>query len=148
MSKVVNVFGMWISVASALATAGCGLGPARDLRGAEVPAPEDFRFVGDMSPCYLELPDRSDSLRVNCFHVDGVLHIHTGRYAKLPRLSGENWAVTVRREPDVRVAIADEIYTLRAAPIDDEALRVQILHDRGYWHAWDGITVVRFLPRK
>ena len=100
-----------------------------------------------MSPCYLELPDRSNSLRVNCFHVDGVLHIHTGRYAKLPRLRGQNWAVAVRRDPDVRVEIAERIYALRASPIDDEALRVKILDERGYWHAWDGITIVRFLPR-
>ena len=33
-------------------------------------------------------------------------------------------------------------------PIDDEDRRQQILHDRGYWYAWDGITVVRFSARE
>ena len=113
----------------------------------EVNVPTDFSFVGDMSPCYLEIFDRPEALRVNCFHVNGALHIHTGRYARLPRLSGENWAVTVRRNPAVRVEIGDKIYPLRAIPIDDEKLRRDILFDRGYWRAWDGITIVRFLPR-
>ncbi len=135
------------AVSSMLAAASCGFGSPRELRGTAVPTPPDFRFVGDLTPCYLELPDGSDSLRVNCFHLDGILAIHTGRYAELPRVSGENWAVAVRRDPDVRVEIADKIYALRASPIDDEELRVQILRDRGYWHAWDGITIVRFLPR-
>jgi hypothetical protein len=54
----------------------------------------------------------------------------------------------VRRNPNVRVQIADKIYALHAAPIDDDVLRVGILHDRGYWYAWNGITIVRFLPRE
>ena len=98
-----------------------------------------------MSPCYLELYEGSKALRVNCFHIDGVLHIHSSRWAKLPRLRGENWTDRVRRDPNVRVQIANTIYSLKASPIDDERLRTAILHDRGYWYAWDGITVVRFL---
>ena len=125
---------------------GCGQSSPRQLIGTEVPAPLDFRFVGETSPCYLELPDRSNALRVNCFHIDGTLHIHSNRFAKLLRLSGENWTVSVRREPSVRVQIADKIYRLQASLIDDEELRKGILHDRGYWYAWDGITIVRFLP--
>ena len=130
-----------------LACASCGSFTARELTGTEAPAPPDFSFVGEMSPCYLELSNDTDALRVNCFHLDGVLHIHSSRWAKLPRLGRENWIVTVRRSPDVRVEIEDKIYALRASPIDDENLRKRILHDRGYWRAWDGITVVRFIPR-
>ena len=106
-----------------------------------------FAFLGDMSRCYLELSPCAEAFPVNCFALDGVLHVHTGRYAKLPRWSGENWAVTVRREPDVRVEHEGKVYALRAVPIEDEALRREILSGRGYWRAWDGITVVRFLPR-
>ena len=125
---------------------GCGGFAARELSGMEVADPEDFRFVGKMSPCFLELAERSRAFRVNCFHIDGVLHIHSSRWAKLPRFSGENWTVTVRRNPEVRVEIEGKIYALQASPIDDDSLRMRILHDRGYWYAWEGITIVRFLP--
>ena len=135
-------------VAAALACAGCGYFMARDLSGEEVSAPSDFRFVGEMSPCYLELADRPSALRVNCFHIDGALHIHSSRWAKLPRPGADNWTVVVRRKPEVRVQIDEKIYALRASPIDDESLRRKILHDRGYWRAWDGISVVRFDARR
>jgi len=135
-------------VGIALSCVGCGYPTARDLAGAEVPAPPDFSFVGEMTPCYLELHQGSKALRVNCFHIDGVLHIHSSRWAKLPRLSGESWISTVHRSPNVRVEIEDRIYALQASPIDEENLRKKILHNRGYWYAWDGITIVRFTPHK
>ena len=99
-----------------------------------------------MAPCYLELTRGDRALRVNCFHIDGVLHIHSSRWAKLPRFSGESWTVTIRRTPDVRVQIADKIYPVTAAAIDEESARVRILENRGYWYAWEGITVFRFTP--
>ena len=116
-----------------------------ELEGDETALPDNFEFVGRTTPCYLEvLPDDPRSIRVNCFHIDGVLHIHSNRFAKLPRMSGESWVETVRREPRVRVAIAGKIYSMRASPIDDSGSRGAILHDRGYWYAWDGITIFRF----
>ena len=135
-----------ISLVMVLFCAGCGQFAARDLTGEEVAPPEDFSFVGEMSPCYIELREGAKALRVNCFHIDGVLHIHSSRWAKLPRLSGENWTEPVRRSPGVRIQINDMIYPMQASPIDDEDLRTRILHERGYWYAWDGITVVRFNP--
>ncbi len=127
-----------------LASAGCGRLVARELQGEESPVPGDFSYLGEMSPCYLEVGEQAKAIRVNCFHIDGALHIHSSRWAKLPRFGAENWIVTVRRDPAVRVEIDGRIYRMRAQPIEDDALREQILHDRGYWHAWDGITVVRF----
>jgi hypothetical protein len=131
-----------------LSCAGCGYLVARELSGTEVPTPSDFSFVGEMSPCFLELRTRPKALRVNCFHIDGVLHIHSSRWAKLPRLSGESWITTIRRTPEVRVEIDHKIYALQASAIDSESLRKKILHSRGYWYAWEGITVVRFTPRE
>jgi hypothetical protein len=96
----------------------------------------------------LELPDRSDSLRVNCFHIDGVLHVHTNRFAKFPRFLRQELGGGGPPQPQRESADADKIYALHAAPIDDDVLRVGILHDRGYWYAWNGITIVRFLPRE
>jgi hypothetical protein len=75
--------------------------------------------------------------------LDAVLHIHSNRFAKLPRLRGESWVETVRRQPRVRVAIAGQIYRRRAMPIDSPEVKAAILSARGYWHAWDGITIFR-----
>ena len=133
-------------VAAIFSIAGCGKFVARELSGAASPVPDDFSFVGEMSPCYLEVGQRRNALRVNCFHIDGDLHIHSSRWAKMPRFGEENWIVTVRREPEVRVEIDGRVYHMQAQPIESEDLRQQILHDRGYWYAWDGITVVRFSP--
>ena len=135
-------------VGIALSCIGCGYFVARVLSGTEVPAPHDFSFVGERTPCYLELRKNSKALRVNCFHLEGVLHIHSSRWAKLPRLSGQSWIATIRRTPEVRVEIDQKIYSLRAVPIDNESLRKKILHNRGYAYAWDGITIVRFIPHE
>ena len=143
-----TVMQLSIILAAILACAGCGFFAARDLAGEKVPAPADFSFVGEKSPCYLEIRKDAKALRMNCFHIDGALHIHSSRWAKLPRLSGESWTVTVRRTPDVRVEIAGKIYSMRATPIDDESYRTKILYDRGYWYAWDAITIFRFAPNE
>ncbi len=130
----------------ALTASSCGYFAARDLDGKEAVTPDNFTFVGDKSPCYLELQQNTRALRVNCFHLGGVLHIHSSRWARLPRLSGESWTVTIRRKPKVRVQIDDRIYVMNATAIDDEDKRVAILSDRGYWYAWEGITVFQFIP--
>ena len=131
--------------ASLLLSGSCGQRNKGGLEGFETATPGDFRFLGRSAPCYLEVqPQEPRSIRVNCFHIDGTLHIHSNRFAKMPRLRGESWVETVRREPRVRVGIAGNIYRLRATPIDDPKMRVAILHERGYLHAWNGITVFKF----
>lgn len=126
---------------------GCGQFEARPLEGIEAHVPQDFHFVGDKRPCYLELADREKALRVNCFQIDGVLHIHSSRWANLPRFSGESWRDTIRRLPGVRIEIDGNIYLMAAKAIDDEDLRVEILKERGYLYAWDGITIFSFVER-
>ncbi|TDJ38752.1 MAG: hypothetical protein E2O61_03810 [Gammaproteobacteria bacterium] len=133
-------------IASLVLFGSCGRGDRGRLEGVETATPGDFRFLGRSAPCYLEVRQEAPrSIRVNCFHIDGVLHIHSNRFAKMPRLRGESWVDTLRRDPEVRVAIAGNIYRLRATPIDDGELREVILHERGYLYAWDGITVFRFV---
>jgi len=132
-------------IAALLSFGSCGQSRG-ELEGIESGLPGDFRFLGRSAPCYLEVrAQEARSIRVNCFHIDGVLHIHSNRFARMPRLRGESWVDSLRREPRARVAIAGNIYRLRAMPVDDQILRVSILHDRGYWYAWDGITVFRFV---
>ena len=58
------------------------------LKGEEAEPPGSFDFIGKTAPCYLEVRSESiRSIRVNCFHIDGVLHIHSNRFAKLPRFA-------------------------------------------------------------
>jgi len=124
---------------------GCWQSDTGGLEGEEAESPSSFEFIGTTAPCYLEVRSESTrSIRVNCFHIDGVLHIHSNRFAKLPRFNGESWVETVRRQPRVRVAIAGNIYRMCATPIDSADLKEAILYQRGYWHAWDGITIFRF----
>jgi hypothetical protein len=134
-----------IAITSLLLLGSCWQSNRGELKGEETAAPDDFSFLGATAPCYLEV-QQTRTIRVNCFHIDGNLHIHSNRFAKLPRIRGESWVTTVRREPYVRVAIADNVYRLKAMAIDDSDLRETILHDRGYLYAWDGITIFRFTP--
>ena len=136
-----------IAVASLVLLAGCGQSDAREMKDRETAPPGDFRFVGRSSPCFLEPAEQPRAIRVNCFHIDGILHIHSNRFAKLPRWRGESWVNTVRRNPLVRVEIAGNVYPMLATAIDDEQRREAILKERGYWYAWDGITVFSFTVR-
>ena len=127
-----------------LTLSGCGYIVARQLEGTEVAPLDDYTFVGDKYPCYLELQKNTEALRVNCFHINGILHIHSSRWSNLPRFSGDSWTIAILQQPRIRVEIDDKIYLLIATWIDDENQRREILHNRGYLHAWSGIKVFRF----
>ncbi|NOX49648.1 MAG: hypothetical protein GXP16_03820, partial [Gammaproteobacteria bacterium] len=126
--------------------AGCRDSGYLRTEGQQATPPSDFRFVGQSSACFLQLPEQSRSIRVNCFHIDGRLHIHSNRWSKMPRWRGESWVKTVSSNPLVQIEIADKIYAMSATAIDDEEQRTAILRQRGYWYAWDGITVFSFTP--
>lgn len=118
-----------------------------ELVGVEQAAPADFAYLGRSQRCVLQVgATQPRSLLVNCFHLDGMLAIHSNRFAKMPRLRGESWVDTVLREPVVRVAIDGDIFRMRAHAVTDEARRVAILHQRGYYYAWGGITIFTFTP--
>lgn len=125
---------------------GCWQSNRGPLTGHHTKAPPNFAFIGYTSPCYLELPTVPRSFAVNCFQINGVLHIHSNRFAKWPRLIGESWVDTVRRAPEVRVELNGLIYAMIATPVENEQRRQAILKRRGYWHAWQGITIFSFTP--
>jgi len=137
-----------IALFSCCALAGCGNFMERDLRGAVAPVPKDFRFLGEMKPCYVEVPEHPKALRVNCFQVDGTLHITSDRWTSFPRLGQENWTFTAERVRNVRVEIEGKIYPVQASLVENEAVRQEILRDRGYVHAWSGIRILRFQPHE
>ena len=138
LSKITSLLILILSLSS------CGHFVARELSGTDAPALENYSFLGEKYPCYLELKKYEQAIRVNCFHIDGVLHIHSSRWSNLPRLSGESWSTAIILQPKVRVEIDEKIYSLTASWVEDENRRRDILHNRGYIHAWDGIKVFRF----
>ena len=121
----------------------------RALDGVEAQVPSDFSFVGSRARCDLEVnPPAPRVLRVNCFEVDGRLHVHSNRFASLPRPIGESWVTTVRRDESVRISLSGKIFRLRAIPIDDPGERHAILVARGYGDSPpEGITVFEFAAR-
>lgn len=132
-----------------LLSAGCWQADYGPLTGREAKATGAVDAIADPAAtvrCVLEVGEPARTLLVNCFQIEGVLHIHSNRFSRMPRLVGESWVDTVRRRPQVRVEIDGLIHSLRATAIDDEVRRRAILYDRGYWIAWDGITVFKFLP--
>jgi|TARA_B110000914_G_scaffold76371_1_gene67090 hypothetical protein len=134
----------FVFVSIVLLCSGCGRFVERELHGVGARAPGNFEFLGDKYPCYLELEKGEVALRVNCFEIDGSLHIHSSRWANLPRFEGESWRDRIRRRPEVRVEIEEKIYTMTATVIDNEELRRRMLKDRGYIYPWAGITIFRF----
>lgn len=135
-------FSVFVSIV--LLCSGCGRFVERELHGVGARAPGNFEFLGDKYPCYLEIEKGEVALRVNCFEIDGSLHIHSSRWANLPRFEGESWRDRIRRRPEVRVEIEEKIYTMTATVIDNEELRRRMLKDRGYIYPWAGITILRF----
>ena len=134
----------FVFVSIVLLCTGCGNFVERELQGVGARAPGNFDFLGDKYPCYLELEKGEIALRVNCFAVDGTLHIHSSRWANLPRFKGESWRDRIRRQPEVRIEIEEKIYTMTAVAIDNEEIRRKMLKDRGYIYSWAGITIFRF----
>ena len=133
-------------VSIVLLCSGCGRFVERELQGVGARAPSDFAFLGEKYPCYLELEKGEVALRVNCFEIGGSLHIHSSRWANLPRFEGESWRDSIRRQPEVRIEIEKKIYAMTATVIDNEELRRRMLKDRGYIYPWSGITIFRFEP--
>ncbi|MBT7336048.1 MAG: hypothetical protein HN856_16845, partial [Gammaproteobacteria bacterium] len=116
-----------ITLSMVLILGGCWQSNRGPLTGHHTKAPPNFAFIGYTSPCYLELPTVPRSFAVNCFQINGVLHIHSNRFAKWPRLISESWVDTVRRAPEVRVELNGLIYAMIATPVDNEQRRQAIL---------------------
>ena len=124
---------------------GCAAVPGGELEGFETDVPEHWSFDDPDQPCHLEThTDRARSVRVGCYAVDGVLHIHSTRFADSWRLFGEGWVARVRRDPEVRVQIDDRVYRVRAEEVTDAARRAEILALRGFAPAPAGIRLFRF----
>ena len=135
--------------ASGLALA-CGPVPGGSLGGEVTPVPPDWTapLGGDRAFCEIESrPADPHSIQLECFVVDGALHAQSHRWALAEWWPVESWAAIWLEHPDVRVRIGEQIFELRAVPVEDPAVREPILKARGYDPVPEGIVLFRFEPR-
>jgi hypothetical protein len=134
-------------IASALA---CGPIPAGELSGNATPVPANWSEAldGERAICEIESrPGDPHSIQLDCFVFESALYVQSHRWALAAWWPVESWASIWLEHPDVRVRIGDAIFALRAAHIEDGALRTQILEARGYDPPPEGIVLFRFEPR-
>lgn len=136
----------WILVVMTIAA--CGVVPGPPLEGSLREVPESWAFVDSDALCQLEVDSSAPrSVTVGCYAVDGVLHIHSHRWASAPRIAGESWTTTVDRDPNVRVLLDESLYAMQIVPVVDASTRRAILADRGFDPVPDGIRVFRLIAR-
>ncbi|MEM7411194.1 MAG: hypothetical protein AAF430_13240 [Myxococcota bacterium] len=126
----------------------CAAVPRGELDGTPASAPQRWEFSDPEQPCWIETraPEPS-SIRVGCYAIDGVLHIHSTRFADGWRLFGESWVQKARRAPSVRVEVEGQVFSLRALEVTDPERREEILAGRGFDPVPGGIRVFSFEER-
>ena len=111
-------------VALALLCAGCGplvLFPGGRLSGNVKPAPTDWSFAADVEVIQIETrPD--DPYSVNLW---GVSHDDTFYVMSGDPESG--WAANLLADPRLRLKVCDDLYEMRATPVEDAATRAAVL---------------------
>ena len=123
--------------------------PGGELSGDVAPPPESWAFLGNDAPCRLETAaPEPRAVRVGCYAVGDVLHVHSHRWTNAPRLWGSSWVEEIELNPAVRIEIEGVIYRLEAEEVRDEDLRTRILGDRGHVPPPQGMRLFRFFPRK
>jgi hypothetical protein len=129
---------------------GCGPVPGGALSGAVQPAPAAWTEAlgGERAFCEIESrPADPHSIQLECFVVDGALHVQSHRWALAEWWPAESWAAVWLEHPDVRVRIGEALYELRAVRVVDPAVREPILRARGYDPVPEGIVLFRFEAR-
>ena len=110
--------------------------------------PAHFPYeIDDRIPCWLKL-NRAQRpvIRVNCFAIEGSLHTHSNRFVATANLFGSSWTVSAVEQPNILVAIKDEIFAVTARRVHSEDWRVHVLQNRGYWYIPDAIQVFELVP--
>jgi len=116
--------------------------------------PGSWQFVTDYHPCYLKIKrSERSSFRVNCFQIDGKLHVHSNRFADINQWFSEHlglesaWSYYVLDHPDILVSIENQVYSMTAELEFDKARRLTILKGRNYDPVPEPIRVFRLIPR-
>lgn len=119
--------------------------PRGELSGTPASFPGSWSFLSEDEPCMLETrATQPRAVRVGCYSVDGTLHVHSHRWADLPRLFGSNWVEDARQNPSVRVLIRAQLYEALAIEVTDESARESILRARGFDPPPEGMKLFRF----
>lgn len=103
----------------ALLLAGCGPQETRAgflLGGADAPVPQDWRFTDENKEIAIQVHTPyliPHAVTIWCAQVDGQLYLG----ASAPQT--KRWPGWVDKNPDVRLRIGDNVYSVRLVPLDD-----------------------------
>ena len=102
--------------------------PRGELSGPVAAAPASWDLIIDDHLCLLETrAPEPRSVRVGCYSVDGVLYVHSHRWADQPRFIGTSWVAEVATNPAVRMEHEGKIYELLAIEVSDPEQRNRVL---------------------
>ena len=122
--------------------------PRGELSGPAAAAPVSWGLIVDDHLCLLETrAPEPRSVRVGCDSVDGVLYVHSHRWADPPRLIGASWVAEVAQNPAVRMEHEGKIYELLARKVPDPEQRNRILSARGHEPPPEDMHLFRFVSR-
>lgn len=111
--------------------AGCGpflVIPGGKLEGAPAEPPGDWSFTDDVSTIQLETnPQDPYSVNIWAVGMGPVLYVHAGA-------NRSTWVEHMEADPQVRVRIEEDIYTLRASRVEgqDEFDRFSDAYEKKY----------------
>ena len=103
----------------ALLLSGCGPQETRAgflLSGTDAPVPVDWRFTDDNKEIAIQVHTPyliPHAVTIWCAQVDGQLYVG----ASAPQT--KHWPGWVDKNPDVRLRIGDNVYTVKLVPLDD-----------------------------
>jgi hypothetical protein len=88
--------------------------PGGKLEGAPAAAPHDWSFTDDVSTVQLETnPQDPYSVNIWAVGIGPVLYVHAGA-------NRSTWVEHMEADPQVRVRIEEDIYTLRASRVEGQ----------------------------
>jgi hypothetical protein len=120
-----------MALGSLVLLAGCGpflVIPGGKLEGTPAAAPGDWSFARDVSTVQLETnPQDPYSVNIWAVGIGPVLYVHAGA-------NRSTWVENMEADPQVRVRIEEQIYTLRASRVEgqDEFDRFSDAYEKKY----------------
>jgi len=107
-------------------SSGCGPQGTRSgflLSGVETPVPAEWRFTDQFKEIAIQMHTPyviPHAVTIWCAQVDGQLYVG----ASAPQT--KHWPGWVDRDPDVRLRVGEQLFTVRLVPLDDPNVIVQV----------------------
>ena len=122
----VRLLALLLPALTLVAAKPCGFIPGGELGGQPTMAPATWTGNGEGFRCQIEMrPADPYSINANCYAVDGALYVYSYQGAR------KRWTRLVEADPEVRVAVDERIYDLRATRVTDATERGRVLAPDG-----------------